>query len=406
VLVDLLSGGPDSKVACDALQAMRCLTLNNIPICSALRESGAIPVLVALLQTGPEHQAARDACATLAQMSSDNVANQNAVRESSGIRPLIAMLGGDVRSEGLAQAARCLANLSRDNRANRLAICNHLGTIERLVALLGAGGKVHGARRAADVLRSLMNGNDERIAVTVLGAMRRQGVGLGQNATFKLSDEFPKLRKSLMSVAIARLDSAVIGPPHLNDRNRIQMALNDAVALDLPEEHVKAANARLELIAATQAEALAARNARIVESKKEKEEERDKRDKDAVKTKEHARQKSAKKALSNGEEDSFTAGAVPTGTVAVLLEAQQRLREIENAAAQSRRARQEAAAVRATVNKPVNQRSQMATKKHHISAEAHVTQTHGPKATSEQDANHEHDVDVVIAGDTSAQVQA
>ena len=69
LLVGLLPGGPDSKVTCEAMVALRHLTFENTTNCNALREAGGITWIVALLQAGPEHQVVTDAVITLTQIS-------------------------------------------------------------------------------------------------------------------------------------------------------------------------------------------------------------------------------------------------------------------------------------------------------------------------------------------------
>jgi hypothetical protein len=335
LLVGLLPGGPDSKVTCEAMIALRYLTFENPTNSNALREAGGITWMVALLQAGPEHPVVTDAVITLTQIVDGNPANHDAIREAGGIRPLIALLAGDVASEPLIWAARCLSHLTRDNTANRNVVCEQQGTIARLVMLLGSGAEVEGAVMCADVLRCLMLGNDDRIAVSVLAAMRRQGVGLGQNATFSLSDTFPTLLEGLTSVVGARLSAAV---KNAKDRGQIQMALNDAIALELPEDQLEAARARLDAIAAARAEAIAARKARG---------DRKKAGLDKDKSNNQNRDTSPDKAGATTKENDKSdkdaqASSQASGAMLVLMEAQQKLRDLEAAAAAARRDRRDA----------------------------------------------------------------
>ena len=366
LLVGLLPGGPDSKVTCEAMVALRHLTFENTTNCNALREAGGITWIVALLQAGPEHQVVTDAVITLTQISQDNPANQDAIREAGGIRPLIALLAGAVESEALVWAARCLAHLTRDNSANRNVVCEQQGCIARLVMLLGSGAEVEGAVMCADVLRCLMLGNDDRIAVSVLAAMRRQGVGLGQNATFSLSDTFPSLLEGLTSVVGARLAAAV---KKGSDRGQIQMALNDAIALELPEEHLDAARARLDAIAAARAEAIAERKARKDRKKAGLDKEKDKlasRDTSPEKAGATTGPSEAQK------EKDAQAKEYATGAMLVLMEAQQKLRDLEAAADAARRERRDAQLKRQEVGKKLTPKERLALAGKILGAQARV----------------------------------
>jgi len=334
--------------------AIRHLTFNNVANSDALRDAGGIPWMVTMLQAGSEHQAAADAAATLAQISADNLANQEAVREAGGIRPLTMLLSGNVDSQGLVWALRSLAQLAHNNTTNRNVICEQSGTIGRLVALLASGASSEGAREAAEVLRCLMAGHDDRIAVAVLAAMRRQGIGLGQDVTFALSDEFPELLQGLTNVVGSRLASAV---KRGTDRGHIQMALNDAIALELPEEQLEVARARLDSIAAARAEAIAARKARRSkkDSKKTAEERAAAQDggnteKSEGATKE-ANASSNNDTITNPNDNDPQASAVPSAAAAILLAAQTRLHDLELAAAAAQRARRDAAKERASSGK-------------------------------------------------------
>ena len=216
-------------------------------------EANGIPYMVQLLGSGPQHPAATDAAATLTNMSTDDPSTQDAVREAGGIRPLIAFLSAhDVDCQGLIWAARCLRAIARNNTANRNVICEQQGTITQLVTLLGNGAASEGAREAAEVLACLMAANDDRIAVAVLAACRRQGVGIGANATFALADEFPEVLEGLQSVVGNRLIAAV---KKGSDRTHVQLALNDAIALDLPQETLDIGRTWLSTLAATRTEA-------------------------------------------------------------------------------------------------------------------------------------------------------
>jgi hypothetical protein len=344
LLVNSLSGGPDSKITGEVVQAIRAVTCNNVTNCNALREAGGVTWMVSLLQAGPEHQAATDAAATLTQITFDNVANQDAIREAGGIRPLLALLSGNVESKALVWAARCLSHISHNNTANRTVICEQQGTIGRLVTLLESGSSSEGARQSAEVLRCLMIGNDDRVAVSVLAALRRMGVGLGPEATFTLSDEFPELLEGLTFVVGNRLAAAV---KRGNDRGHIQMALNDAIALEMPEETLAVAHARLESIAAARAEAIAARKAR--RTKKDSKKAGEERaaalgsSRTEKKDEEEAAAKGSAKESKDKNSNEPQASAVPSGASAMLLEAQQRLRDLELAAAVAKRARRDSA---------------------------------------------------------------
>ena len=347
LLVGLLPNGPDSKTTCDAIAALRHLTYGNTPNCNSLREASGIHWIVSLLQAGPDRLAASDAAATLYQMAVDNPPNQDAIREAGGIRPLISLLTGTPESEALKWGLKCLATIARDNTTNRTVICEQQGTITRLVAILGEGARAtkdledesdstrvtESAKLAAEVLRTLMLGNDDRVALAVLAALRRQGVGLGEKAVFNLSDLFPSLLEGLAYVVGARLAAAV---KQGSERGKIQMALNDAIALELPEEQLDAARARLESIAAARAEAIAARKARGQRGREKKaKEEEEKRSRAEL-----SRQNST---MSAHDHDKPVMSSEYTGAMAQLAEAQQRLKDLELAAMEARRARMEAA---------------------------------------------------------------
>jgi hypothetical protein len=349
ILVSLLNGGPDSKVTCEALVGLRHLTYNNPMNCNALREAGGITWLVTLLQAGADHAASVDAAATLTQICADNPANQDALRESGGIRPLIGLLSGSVDSEVLHWASRCLSNISRDNATNRQQICEVQGTILRLVTLLGTGGDSEGARLAAEVLRCLMLGNDDRIALAVLAAMRRLGVGLGETATFKLADAFPSLLQGLAHVVGSRLRAAVL--KGTDERGHIQMALNDAIALELPEQELNAARNTLEAIARAKEEAIAARKAKSAQRRLE----RRQLEAERLRAAAAANSASTKQATGSSKDElAVTTNSELSGAMATLLQAQQRLKALEVAAAAARRARREAVQERAASGKPLS----------------------------------------------------
>ena len=280
--------------------------------------------------------------------------NQDAVREAGGIRPLIHLLAGSTESDAMKWAARTLIHLSRENATNRNLICEQSGTIARLVALLGAGASSEAAHLSAEILRCLMLGQDDRVAVSVLAAMKRQGVGLGENARFTLSDAFPGLLEGLTSVVSARLSAATKrgADSRSNDaRSQIQLALNDAIALELPEEQLEAARARLDAIAAARAEAIAARRLRKANAAKESAAQRE-----ATVAAAAAAAASSSNAEASNSNSAPETKERPTGesndsapvshAQAMLLEAQNRLREIEAEAAAAKRARKEAAANR------------------------------------------------------------
>ena len=368
LLVGLLTAGPDSKTTCDAVDSLRHLTLDNKANCEAVRASGGVTWLVALLNAGAESVVATDAVATLCQMAEDMPLNQDAIRESGGIRHLIGFLAANSESDALKWAARALGHLAKENTVNRNVICEQAGTIARLVALLGAGASSESANLAADVLRVLMLGHDDRIAVSVLAAMKRQGIGLGQNASFSLADAFPGLLQGLTSVVAARLNAAVRrGNDDKTASGQIQMALNDAIALELPEEDLDAARAKLDEIAAARAEAIAARKARRA-AKADKEKRDEGGESAGSPSPERPRQKGEASGTdgleaSGSQSTNQSKGPQPTsggsggnhgggsstviGAQAVLDAAQTRLKEIESAAEAARRARREAAAERA-----------------------------------------------------------
>ena len=346
LLVSILVDDRDSELARDAVRALCKLTQENPANCDALREAGGIAELVALVQVGAEHHAATDASATLANVCATSWTNQDVVRASGGIQSLIAMLGGSSKSESLAFSARGLANLARDNDGHRQAICEHQGTITRLVALVGSGCATEGARQAADLLCCLMNGNDERTGVRILAAVRRQAVGVGPKASFALSDEFPELLLRLMSIVTARLDAAVKAS---NDSGNIQVALDDATALGLPEEYLTAAIKRLESMEVARVEAIAARKSRNSFMNE-------------TKNSPGRRQIGDMSSGYSGTKTPRGAPVTPRGasvtprgaSVTVFLEAKQRLHELETAAAGARRSRRTAAAARAASGFHVN----------------------------------------------------
>lgn len=288
VLVRLLSNGPDSIVACDAAEALRHLTGNNPTNGSALREAGGIDWLVALLHAGADHAAAAHAAATLGNICQENAANQAAVLEANGVPPLVAMLGGSVESQGVVCAARCLATLSRDSQHFRRVICEQQATVARLVALLASGASFEGARQTSELLRCLVLGREPRVTRSVVAALRRQDVGIGQHSRFRLCDEFPAFSQALEWVVSAHLGSALVEG---RGRGHVQMALNDAITLGLPAKLLAPARAKLRSMGGYV----------------------------------HA-ELSASVGMVAGVRD---ADCKPTGAVAALVDAQQRLRDLE-----------------------------------------------------------------------------
>jgi hypothetical protein len=232
------------------------VTFENLANSDAIREAGGIRWLILLLTARHAHPVAIDAAATLAQICVGNPTNQDAIHEAGGTRSLIGFLSADVKSQGLIWAARGLANLSRDNSTNRTYISEQQGVIARLVDLLSVGPTSEGAHCAADVLRCLMTGHDDRVAVAVLAALRRQGVGLGPDATFALSEAFPELLQGLAHAVEMRLAASM---KRGTDRALVQMALNDAFSLGMPEEMLSQAQQWLDSMEAARAEAIAAR---------------------------------------------------------------------------------------------------------------------------------------------------
>ena len=145
------------------------------------------------------------------------------------------------------------------------------------------------------------------------------------------------------------------------------MALNDAIALELPEEDLDAARAKLDEIAAARAEAIAARKARRA-AKADKEKRDEGGESAGSPSPERPRQKGEASGTdgleaSGSQSTNQSKGPQPTsggsggnhgggsstviGAQAVLDAAQTRLKEIESAAEAARRARREAAAERA-----------------------------------------------------------
>ena len=112
------------------------------------------------------------------------------------------------------------------------------------------------------------------------------------------------------------------------------MALNDAIALELPEEQLDAARARLESIAAARAKRLQrAKHAANVDARR-KLKRRRKRSRAEL-----SRQNST---MSAHDHDKPVMSSEYTGAMAQLAEAQQRLKDLELAAMEARRARMEA----------------------------------------------------------------
>ena len=344
VLVGLLPGGSESPIACQACAALRQLTWNNRANCEAVREAEGLKYLVAFLQGHPEQTSVQDAVIALAQISNNSQSCQDGIREAGGIRPLIGLLSGNPESMTLQWAARCLARLAQNNSPNRNAICDLQGTIARLVALLGVGVACEAAKQASEVLYALMVGNDEKIASAVLAQLRRQGVGMGPNASFSLGETFPSLLEGLKMVVSNRLQTALNEAAKKgSERASIQSALNDAIALELPEEQLESAKQRLDFIAAARAEAIAARKARGDRKKAQKEKEK------------AAKAAAEKAAFTSKEAVAAAPGAAPSadaaaknnaatsGALLMLREAQSRLRELELASLEARRARRDAA---------------------------------------------------------------
>ena len=202
-----------------------------------------------------------------------------------------------------------------------------------------------GAQEASEVLRCLMSGHDDRIAISVLAAMRRQGVGLGETAAFTLADEYPALLQGLTNVVGIRLAAAL----KTENRGHVQLALNDAISLGMPEETVSHAQAWLDSIAVARAEALAARKAR---KSKRDQAKKEKAGKDRMTMGVTAEKTGKKEAMgkdnfansanSNPSAD-LRASAAPSAAATMLFEAQGRLVAVEMAAAVARRARRDVA---------------------------------------------------------------
>ena len=342
--------GADSKATREAVSALRNLTTNNTANCEAVQQADGLGGLIVLLQAGPSHKVATDAAAVLSHIAAVSPTSHDAIREAGGILPLVALLFGDAKSEGLAWGARCLAHLSNENQTNRNVICEQHGCIQQLVNMLANGASTDGAREAAAVLRCLMRGNDEKISVTVLAALRRQGVGIGDKATFTLSDEFPELLEGLIKVVGNWLAAAV---KKGTDRGHIQMALNDAVALGVPEWQLREAREKIEAINAARGMG-SERSPTKKDSQRRTSPPRSYRsgrpgspEKSVSRPKSPESASSPEAARSPVPEISESSGAA----MAMLLQAQQRLKDLEMAAIEARRKRRDAEAARLATGK-------------------------------------------------------
>ena len=162
-LVALLSGGPESKAAASAAQALHDLASGDAGA-AAIIDADAIPQLVALLSGGTESQAAAAAAGALCNLACDD-AGRAAIIDAD-IAPLVALLvllRGGPASKAAGYAARALDILACDD-ARKAAIVA-ADAIPPLVELLSCGPASKAAKRAAGALDCLASDTHTTAAV-------------------------------------------------------------------------------------------------------------------------------------------------------------------------------------------------------------------------------------------------
>jgi len=238
-LVALLHEQPIGEAATKAAGALKHLAFAYSANREAIREAGGIEPLVALLEL--RRDAEEDVmiiAGALWNLGYNNPSNQDAIREAGGVRLLVQLLQTGAGWKAMPNVVGAIRNLCQNSTANKDAV-REAGGIAGLVELLKAGEISSAAVKAAETLEVVLEQsppNEKAIRAAVLSQPR------GVKSTL---EPFPQLRERLQKA----LERSLMTAAERNDVATFLSVMQDALAFELPEHLLLAAQERATAVA-------------------------------------------------------------------------------------------------------------------------------------------------------------